>query len=147
MFSIRKNGVSYEGSQLLYGLLIDLFQHTSTSETRSVQEHYEHLKPVIDYIGNHFDQPITLQDLANCLSVTPHYICVLFQQTFSTRPFEYINRFRIQKAKEYLQQFPTWEIQTIARKVGFESPSYFIKVFKKNEGLTPNDFRKLHVIR
>ncbi|TXK83802.1 AraC family transcriptional regulator [Paenibacillus sp. N3.4] len=147
LFSIRKHGSSYDGSQLLYGLLLDLFRYHSSSDTRSNHEQYEHLKPVIDFIENHFDQPITLQNLANQLAVTPHYMCVLFQQTIGARPFEYINRFRIQRAKEYLQQFPEWEIQTITRKVGFESPSYFIKVFKKNEGITPNDFRKMHTIR
>jgi AraC family transcriptional regulator of arabinose operon len=147
MFSVRKYSVSYEGSQLLYGLLLDLFRYTSTSDTRSNQEQYEHLKPVIDHIENSYDQPLTLIDLANLLSVTPHYMCVLFQQTLGTRPFEYINRFRIHKAKEFLQQFPAWEIQMITKKVGFESPSYFIKVFKKIEGITPKEFRKQHELR
>lgn len=147
MFGQRKHGASYEGSGLLYSLLVELFRYASTSEIRTNQEHYEHLKPAIDFIEKHFDQPIALQDLANCLNVTPQYVCVLFQRSLGARPFAYINRIRIQKAKEYLQQFPEWDVQTITTKVGFESPSYFIKLFKKNEGVTPNEFRKLHAIR
>ncbi|KQX48421.1 helix-turn-helix transcriptional regulator [Paenibacillus sp. Root444D2] len=147
LYSLRKYLSSYDGSQLLYGILLELFRYTSTSDNRSNHDQYEHLKPVIDYIANHFDKPITLQDLANQLAVTPHYTCVLFQQTLGTRPFEYINRFRIQKAKEFLQQFPDLEVKFISEKVGFESPSYFIKLFKKSEGITPNTFRKTHSIK
>ncbi|WP_162257282.1 helix-turn-helix domain-containing protein [Paenibacillus sp. Soil724D2] len=71
----------------------------------------------------------------------------LFQQTLGSRPFEYINRFRIQKAKEFLQRLPDLEVKFISEKVGFESPSYFIKRFKKSEGITPNAFRKTHSIK
>ncbi|MGO4270323.1 helix-turn-helix domain-containing protein [Paenibacillus sp. TAF58] len=68
-------------------------------------------------------------------------------ETRFTRPFEYINRFRIQKAKEFLQQFPDMKVKCIDEMVGFESPSYFIKRFKKSEGITPNNFRKMHTIK
>ncbi|OPH49053.1 hypothetical protein BC351_37715 [Paenibacillus ferrarius] len=146
LYSLRTSMSSYDGSHLLYGLLLDLFRYTSTSDTRSNHEQYEHLKPVIDYIENHYDQQLTLQNLADQLAVTPHYLCVLFQKTLGTRPFEYINRFRIRKAKEFLQQSPALEIKAISCKVGFESPSYFIKLFKKNEGITPKQFRDLHAI-
>ncbi|NEW05768.1 AraC family transcriptional regulator [Paenibacillus sp. SYP-B3998] len=146
IFGIRRNISSYEGSHLLYGLILDIFRYTSLSDNRSNQEQYEHLKPVMDYIETHFDQPISLLDLANQLAVTPPYTCVLFQQTLGTRPFEYINLFRIRKAKELLQLYPELEIKTISTKVGFESPSYFIKLFKKHEGITPNEFKKMHTI-
>ncbi|MGO4494822.1 AraC family transcriptional regulator [Paenibacillus sp. 2RAB27] len=144
LYSIRNQISSYDGSHLLYGLLMDLFRYTSTSDTRSNQEQLEQLKPVIDYIQQHFEQPLTLQDLANQLGVTPQYTCVLFQQTLGTRPFAYINQYRILKAKEFLQLSPDLEINHISAKVGFESPSYFIKLFKRSEGITPNHFRSVY---
>ncbi|RTE11253.1 helix-turn-helix transcriptional regulator [Paenibacillus whitsoniae] len=145
LFPVRSPGTAYESSQLLYGLLVELFRFSSTTELRSNREPYEQLAPVLAYIEQHFNEPISLQDLADCLSVTPHYLCVLFQQTFGTRPFEYMNRYRIHRAKLLLQQAPEQKIQTITKQVGFESPSYFIKVFKQLEGMTPNAFRRLYV--
>ncbi|UKS28670.1 AraC family transcriptional regulator [Paenibacillus sp. HWE-109] len=147
-YNRHKNHLSsYEGSQLLYGLLLDLFRYTSASDNRSNHEHFEQLKPIIDYIEKHYGKPITLQNLADQLEVTPHYTCVLFQRTLGIRPFAYINRYRIQKAKEFLQQIPEMEVRYIAEQVGFESPSYFIKLFKNSEGLTPNAFRRMHAVR
>ncbi|CAH1202074.1 Arabinose operon regulatory protein [Paenibacillus allorhizoplanae] len=144
LYSIRNQISSYEGSYLLYGLLMDLFRYTSTSDTRSNQEQLEQLKPVIDYIQQHYAQPLTLRHLANQLGVTPQYTCVLFQQTLGTRPFAYINQYRIHKAKEILQLYPDLEISHISKKIGFDSPSYFIKLFKRSEGITPNHFRSVY---
>ncbi|WP_028551546.1 AraC family transcriptional regulator [Paenibacillus sp. UNC451MF] len=145
--SMKKNKASFDSSHHLYGLFLDLFQYTSSSENRSNHEQFEQLKPALQYIEQHFTNPISLQDLADQLSVTTHYTCVLFQQTLGTRPVEYINRYRIRKAKELLLQEEFLEVKTISEKVGFGNPSYFINTFKKNEGLTPRDFRRLHQLK
>lgn len=136
---------SYESSQHLYGLLIDLFRYTSKSDYRStLQQQYEHLSPVLQYIEGHNHEQISLQDLADQIGVTPTHLCVLFRQALGVRPFEYVNGHRIRKAKELLLQPEALEIQRISERVGFANPSYFNKIFKKYEGITPNAFRKLH---
>lgn len=145
--SMKKSKANFDSSHLLYGLLLDLFQYTSTSENRSNHEQIEQLKPALNYIEQHYTNPISLQDLADQLSVTTHYTCVLFQQTLGTRPVEYINRYRIRKAKELLLQEELLEVKAVSEKVGFGNPSYFINTFKKNEGLTPREFRRLHQLK
>lgn len=133
-----------ECSALGYQLLLDLFLYASRSEVRSKRQHAEQLAPAFLFIEEHFHEAVSLQQLADRLGVTPQHTCLLFQQTLGIRPFAYLTRYRLRKAKELLLQDPPMEIKDVARKVGYEDSSYFIKLFKKQEGVTPSSFRKIH---
>jgi AraC family transcriptional regulator, arabinose operon regulatory protein len=134
-----------ECSALVYRIVLDLFNYASTSEVRSKQQHYEQLEPVLHYIEKRFREPITLEELAGQVSYSQQYTCLLFQQAMGMRPFEYITKYRLLKAKELLLRSPKLDVQSIAKEVGYEHPSYFIKLFKREEGVTPNAFRKIHL--
>ncbi|MNI98821.1 HTH-type transcriptional regulator YesS [compost metagenome] len=54
---------------------------------------------------------------------------------------DYLTRIRLEKAKEMLAD-PSLKVQDIAQKIGYESTSYFISLFLKNQGVTPNEYRK-----
>lgn len=135
---------SVEGSALVYETLLDLFIHGSSSEVRSKQQQYEHLEPAITYIEEHYGEDIALEQLAEQLNVTPQHTCLLFQQTLGMRPFEFITLHRMRKAKELLAHQTEMEIQEVGKAVGYAHASYFIKLFKRSEGVTPNTFRRLH---
>jgi AraC family transcriptional regulator of arabinose operon len=135
---------SVEASAIVYEILLDLFICGSTSEVRSKQQHYEQLEPVFTYIEKHYGSDIELVQLAKQLGVSPQHTCLLFKQTLGMRPFEYITLYRIRKAKELLVEHMELDIQEIAKAVGYPHASYFIKLFKKAEGVTPNMFRRLH---
>ncbi|MDQ1910992.1 AraC family transcriptional regulator [Paenibacillus sp. GD4] len=134
---------SIECSSLTYQLLLDLFLYASTSEVRSKQQHFEQLGPVFTYIAENYDKTVTLEEMAQQLGVTPQHTCLLFQQTLGMRPFAYLTRYRLRKAKELLLQ-EQLEVREIAKRVGYEDTSYFIKLFKRQEGVTPIRFRKIH---
>lgn len=131
-------------SALVYETALDLFIYSSAPDTRSKTEHYEQLTPVLTYIDEHYAEPLTLSDISGRLGLSPQYTCHLFQKSFGLRPFEYINRFRLRKAKELLLQSPGLDVKDIAQAVGYEHTSYFIKLFKQQEGITPSAFRKIH---
>lgn len=135
---------SLEGSSLVYQVILDLFKYTSKSEIRSKQQHFDQLSPILHYIEDHYNETLSLHNLAEQITISPQYTCLLFQQTLGVRPFEYITRCRMRKAKEFLLQDIGMEVNEIARMVGYEHPSYFIKVFKQHEGVTPKTFRKIH---
>lgn len=135
---------SAECSALAYQLLLDLFLHASSSEVRSKQQHMEQLAPVFALIEESFNQPITMQQIADKLGVTPQHTCLLFQQTMGIRPIAYLTRYRLSKAKELLLQPLDLEVREVARQVGYEDCSYFIKLFKRQEGITPSAFRSMH---
>lgn len=133
-----------EGSSLIYQVLLDLYTYSSAAEVRSKRQHYEQLSPVLTFIEDHYTEPLTLNRLSAELGLSPQYTCQLFQRTLGLRPFEYINRYRLRKAKELLLQHPQHDVKQVAAEVGYEHASYFIKLFKQQEGVTPSRFRHIH---
>jgi AraC-like DNA-binding protein len=102
----------------------------------------EYVKSAIDIIESKYSRKLTLEQIASDISINKFYLSKLFKMHTSESLYEYILNFRINKSKELLRttQFP---VCVIAEKVGFESASNFIKTFKKNEEITPLQFRKL----
>ncbi|MFC0215478.1 AraC family transcriptional regulator [Paenibacillus chartarius] len=128
-------------SAVLYELVLDLSAYGSASELRSKGQHAEQLAPVLSLMEERSAEPLTLDMLADTLGVSPQHTCHLFQQTLGMRPFEYLKRVRLRKAKELLLQDWKLEVQQVAERVGYGNASYFIKLFKEQEGMTPAQFR------
>lgn len=131
-------------SELLYSVILKLRQDSVYIESKSRLQQITQLNPVLRYIEEYYHQPLTLEVLAQQLNVTEQYTCLLFQQSLGIRPFEYVTRVRIQKAKKLLLKNSQISVQDIARQVGYEHPSYFIKRFKEQENVTPTIFRKMY---
>ncbi|MFP8642333.1 MULTISPECIES: AraC family transcriptional regulator [Priestia] len=131
-------------SELLYSVILKLRQDSVYIESKSRLQQITQLNPVLRYIEEYYHQPLTLEVLAQQLNVTEQYTCLLFQQSLGIRPFEYVTRVRIQKAKKLLLKNNQISVQDIARQVGYEHPSYFIKRFKEQENVTPTVFRKMY---
>ncbi|HEY0827419.1 MAG TPA: AraC family transcriptional regulator, partial [Bacilli bacterium] len=93
------------------------------------------------YIENHYDQDITLQDISAHFYLSREYISRWFKQEFQENITDYISRKRMEKAKILLAN-RHMRIAEIAKIVGYQDEKYFSKVFKKLEGLSPNEYRK-----
>lgn len=103
-------------------------------------------RPIRDakqYIYDHFSQNITLEDISEQIGFNPAYFSTLFKKETGKNFLEYVTELRIQKAKNYLIQ-TDYDIAEIAASVGYGDLKYFSKLFKKNTGLSPSEFRKLY---
>lgn len=102
--------------------------------------------PVIQQTLNHIHQSyaedLSLKVLAGQYHIHPVYLGHLFHKETGESFTEYINRYRIEKAKELLRTTPL-KVQEIARQVGYWETGYFYKQFKKYVGLSPRDFKGL----
>ena len=96
---------------------------------------------MIDYINDSFSSPISMDDLCAVSGVSKQYICLLFRKALGSRPMEYVAKRRIQAAKELLTGSDK-TVEDIAAETGFCTASYFCKLFKRYEGMTPVQFRK-----
>jgi AraC-like DNA-binding protein len=99
------------------------------------------LKPVFEHIQHHYSQKMTLEEIARESGLSTTHLCRYFKKVTGKTITEYIKRFRVDKAKELLiedERSITW----IAFEVGFESHSYFDRIFHEVTRLTPQDFRK-----
>ncbi len=133
-----------ETSAFLFQFLVDIVKNTMRIDQASIFNQHNKLQPVIDYIDSNYEKLLTIDALAELIEVTPQYLCQLFNKLLQKRPFEYIHQVRINKSKEFILQNPYLSIGKISRQVGFENASYFGALFKKMEGLTPGQFKKLY---
>lgn len=128
-------------SALLYRTLLDLYAFGSLPDSRSPYQTFSQLSPALHYMEEHFQETISLKDIAAQLGVSEYHTCVLFRQSLDMRPFEYLNKIRIRKARLLLSTKPELGIADVARLVGYESESYFIRQFKRIQHVTPNKYR------
>ncbi|WP_341278719.1 AraC family transcriptional regulator [Paenibacillus sp. FSL H8-0537] len=135
-----------ECSKLLYAMLLDLMKVVRVS-SHSAHQSLSRLHPVIQYIEAHAGSLITIEDLAGAIHVTPQYLCLLFKKAMRMRPMEYVNRERISRSKQLMFRESTLKMQEIAKLSGFDSASYFSSVFKRLEGVGPEQFKKMHGMR
>jgi two-component system, response regulator YesN len=96
---------------------------------------------VREYLARHYAEHITGQTLAKRFGYVPSYISYLFRQSYGQSPADYLTRLRLNKAKELMLTKPEMLVREVAEQVGFKNPYHFSRVFKKNEGLWPTDFR------
>lgn len=100
-------------------------------------------KPIVlcmDYIYSHIHYRITLEELAEHLSLSPTYLSKLFKKEVGISLSTYITNTKIEKAKNLLQ-YSEYSISDIANYLAFSSQSHFIQVFQKRTGYTPHKYR------
>jgi len=94
-----------------------------------------------DYIHKHYTEKITVHGIAAQVNLNPVYCGALFSAETGDTILNYTNRLRIVRAKELLQ-CTNDPISQIANEVGIEDLFYFSRLFKKQEGMAPQQFRK-----
>jgi two-component system response regulator YesN len=95
----------------------------------------------IKYISDHFQQDISIKDVADYLHISESYLSRLFKNETNYTFVEYLTYFRLKKALELLPDKKT-KIYEIAYLVGYNDPRYFSGLFKKYLGVTPREFRE-----
>lgn len=139
--AIRADGVfgNYRASGYLYDFLIEFYRLISENETSAAPN--SALMKALDYINFNYTSRITMEELCKASGITKQYLCLLFKKSLGTRPMEYIAKRRIQAAKELLTSTDK-TVEEIAEETGFCTASYFCKLFKRYEGITPSHFKR-----
>lgn len=103
------------------------------------------IESITNYIRQNFnDETLSIRTIAEHVFLSPNYLCALFKRETGNTIYQYITDVRIDKAKEYLKNGSVKPYE-VAAKVGYSDPKYFSKVFKKEVGLVPSEFRERHV--
>ena len=97
--------------------------------------------PIVEYIKEHFSEELMVKDLAHIFNYDKDYLSRLFKKSIGKSITEYINELRVLKAKPLLATTDL-SITDIAMQLGFSSCTYFIRIFKKYNNLTPNIYRE-----
>jgi signal transduction histidine kinase/ABC-type sugar transport system substrate-binding protein/AraC-like DNA-binding protein len=98
------------------------------------------VKAAVAYLHQNYASPVTRQEIAQAVGVSPNYLSRIFRQEVGISAWDCLNRFRIRKARELLLD-STDTITAIATQVGFNDSAYFSRVFRKLTGQTPQSYR------
>lgn len=100
-----------------------------------------HIVMTIDYIRSHIQESLTVESIADSLSLNSSYLSKLFKQEMGITLSRYIRNQKIDVACSMLRHLDESSL-SIANYLGFSSQSHFIQVFKKTMGITPEDYRR-----
>ena len=112
----------------------------SLSRSKTAKEPNKLLQPALVYIKKHPQEKITLSKMAALCSISTSYFSKLFSKEDLGNLSDYVNRTKMERAKELLIS-TDWPIGAIAENLGFDDCGYFIKVFKRETGKTPMEYR------
>ncbi len=98
------------------------------------------INEVLHYIGKHYMEDLSLSSLADTFFLSKEHLSRLFKRETGTNLFSYIMELKLNDAKELLSS-TEMTLEEIAFKLGFSNGNYFSKVFKKNTGQSPREYR------
>lgn len=111
-------------------------------EERSQRE----LRPITEakrYIQQHYREALRLEDVSSAVGFNATYFSTLFKKETGQNFMDHLTDLRIEKAKELLCG-EGMSVMDVAEEVGYRDLKYFSRLFKKNTGVSPSDYRKLY---
>jgi two-component system response regulator YesN len=122
----------------LFDKFIFLIQDNKTQKYKNI------VSVAIQYIEQYYHENIALADIAKVTYVTPNYFSRVFKEETGENFTEWLNQFRIEKAKLLLRDVKA-KTYEIAEKVGYNDYKYFFYNFKKYAGCSPKEYRELKI--
>lgn len=99
------------------------------------------IKSAADYVRSHYTENLHINNMAYRYAFSPNYFSYLFKKETGCSFVKYIIKLRIEYACT-LFKHTDLSVQQVAQKTGYTDSQYFFRVFKKNTGLTPSEYRK-----
>jgi len=125
---------------IFYKVLDDMYKKLIPTEKNSAMKNIE---PALEYIENHSNEEISIQQLANICCCSESTLFKSFQSITGVSPIKYKHNIMIQTALRLLSD-TDMSIEEISRETGFSSSNYFRKIFTGITGTTPKTLRKNH---
>ncbi|MEN8907055.1 MAG: helix-turn-helix domain-containing protein, partial [Clostridiales bacterium] len=101
---------------------------------------------IIRYIQNNYsDVKLSILKISNYTYLTPNHMCLIFKKETGKTINQFITELRIEKSKDLLKD-KKLKLYEISINVGYCNQNYFTKIFKKNVGLNPSEYRGKYLI-
>lgn len=104
-------------------------------------QHLDDIRKILDYIGAHYDEELSAQDMAKLANMSYSYFSRVFKRVTNRSFNDYLSMIRVNEAEKLLLM-SDMSITQIAVSAGFSSSSYFIKIFSKMKGISPGKYRQ-----
>ncbi|WP_051251515.1 AraC family transcriptional regulator [Paenibacillus harenae] len=130
-------------SALLYEILVELAQHSERLEGATALEKSNTIRMAADHIRHRCEEAWSLERMAELAGYSPYHFLRLFRQVMGKTPNHYVTECRIVAAKQLLST-TALSVTEIAARCGFAQASYFIRVFRAAEGVSPKTYRMIY---
>lgn len=122
----------------MFSLFMQMTTHKKSADTAS-----SYVQKGIEFISANYSYAITVEDISAYVGLSRSQLFRSFQIVLKVSPKEYLTAFRLKQAC-YLLEHTQLSVTAIANSVGFDNSLYFSKIFHKNRGISPRDYRKQH---
>lgn len=134
----RSNSISFLKEKIFDKMCAEYSQAVRNFSTKNYSDT---MKEIVQYISEHLVEELTLSNLAERYHMHPVHLARKFKQETKLTFIEYVNIMRTNLSK-YFFHLDKYSLSEVAYLSGFNSHSYFTKVFKKNTGQTPTLYIK-----
>jgi AraC-like DNA-binding protein len=130
-----------QAQSLILYFISDIIKKTNVSEKMEDNLTFQRLKQSVDFMNSHLKEMPPLEKIAEKSHLSPNYFHRLFTRMFGVTPYHYMMQQRMETAKQLLST-TSLNIKEVAGNTGFDNEFYFSRVFKKQMGLNPSEYRK-----
>lgn len=117
-------------------VIIELLEERNSTRNTDV------IEKVKEYINSNLGNQLSLESAASSVNLNPKYLSKLFKEITGVNFLDYITELRLEKSKSLLLS-TNLTIEQISYEIGYNTPAYFIRQFKKTYGETPNNYKKI----
>ncbi|WP_207696245.1 hypothetical protein DOK67_0002022 [Enterococcus sp. DIV0212c] len=154
-YTNNNQGKNYALFSLLFQLVTTFYRRLPQTQTEvkkgaksstiKYKENLEHLDKIFTYVENHYEESITLEEIAKYSGFSSYYFTRFFKANTGTTFMSFLTEYRINQAKFILanEKVPMIEV---AEKSGFASVKTFHHVFKEQVGISPLKYQKSIVV-
>lgn len=126
----------------LTSLLVLLMEESWHPEKRREVTKKQNLQAVKEYLDRNYARPVSLDQLAESFFINKFYLTRIFKEQFGVSVNNYLLEVRITHAKQLLR-FTDMTVEAVGAECGMRDANYFSRLFKKMEGISPGEFRKM----
>lgn len=138
-FRSKQLGYKLKCMSNLYSIMYEMVYERNLSYQPANKEAM--ILPAVEYIHNNYtESDIAIDFLSSLCGIKESYFRRIFLNQYGVSPVRYINQLRLLHAKEFLLQ-TEYRLNEIADLSGFNNLCYFCRLFKKETGLTPTEYR------
>lgn len=129
--------------RLLAGCLYQVLftMHYSSNTYIPGNQTDERITRIVHYINENYDSISDVESIAREFYISKYHLCRFFKKNLGISLITYLNTIKIRNACRMIKEGCT-NLTEVAMQCGFNSPSYFCKVFKKEIGISPTDYRR-----
>ncbi len=123
--------------------LMELIRLLASEVTEIEQPHSKTISEAIEYISTRYSEPITIGALVRSSGMSRAAFFAAFKREAGVTPLQMMTDLRIEKARLFLM-LSEFSVAEIGRLCGYQDNAYFTRVFSRQEGMTPSEYRRAH---